>query len=230
VTSGTDYRDRVAQSFLDIGLDAAVGVAVQGVRNSYEVDVVVRSEQVGFDLVWLVDCTCWNTPVTEANILALSGIVFDINADRGILMAEAGVERGALRVAQLEKVQLASLADVGLTASHALGMARLRSLQERVDHCRERYWNLSKEERTRQGLRSEPPTSGYSGEQVIKATESGLTAAFLGIFPLLFDDLTTTGLPTFVSADTPNELFAGLEPHIADLERRLDAAATSTQP
>jgi restriction system protein len=228
VTPGKNYQEQTAQSLRDIGLDAQIDVTVEGVRSSYDVDVVVRSRQVGFDLLWLVDCTHGNTPVSELDVLGLSEIVFDVSADRGILMAEAGVEDGALRAAQMAKVQLVSLADLGLTADHALGMAQLRSLQERVDRCRERYWNLSKRARIQHGLRPDLPTSGYSGDRVIKAVESGLNAAFLGIFPPVYDEQIAAAEPSLcIAAETPHELFVHLEPHVADLEQRLDVAGAA---
>ncbi len=92
------YQEETAEFFRSIGLEANTNVTIRGVRTSHDVDVVVRSNHVGFDLLWLVECKYWKTPVSKLHVLALREIVSDIGADRGILMAERGFQSGVLVV------------------------------------------------------------------------------------------------------------------------------------
>jgi hypothetical protein len=233
MTDWRDYQEETAEFFRSVGLEATTNETVQGTRTSHDVDVVVRSNHVGFDLLWLVECKHWDDRVSKLHVLALRQIVSDTGADRGFMMAEKGYQRGALEAAQLTNVQLTSLADLRVTAGHALGMTQLRLLQERVDGCRARYWNLSKDVRIEQGLRADVGAFGYSGNRMIEAVEAALDSAFRDRFPIVRDDkmdllAITSSDPDMFSADTPFELYQRLEPLITDLEARLDAAYAAT--
>jgi restriction system protein len=130
-----DYQEEVAQFFRGLGLEASTSVTLKGVRTSHDIDVVVRSDHVGFNLLWLVECKHWKNAVSKLHVMGLREIVSDIGADRGLLMAEGGYQRGALEAAQLTNVQLTSLAELTCTASDALGRAQLRDIQEHVDRA-----------------------------------------------------------------------------------------------
>lgn len=227
-----DYQEEVAEFFRSIGLEASTNVTLKGVHTSHDIDVVVRSNHVGFDLLWLVECKRWKDAVSKLHVLALRQIVSDLGADRGILMAESGYQRGAREAAQLTNVQVTSLAELKLTASDALGKARLRIIQDRVDRCRDRYWDLDKDVRIKYGLRQEPLAFGYSGDEVIQRVTAAANSALRGQFPIVgsgpFEGLAiATADPKIRSAKTPGELIEQLEPLIADLEARLDAAYTA---
>jgi restriction system protein len=226
----SDYQEKVAEFFRSIGLEANTNVTINGVRTSHDIDVVVRSSHVGFDLLWLVECKHWKTPVSKLHVLALREIVSDTGADRGILMAEKGFQSGALEAAQLTNVQLTSLADLKISASYALGMAELRVIQERVDQCRTRYWRLSKDTRIKYGLRQPIyAPGGYTAYEVLQIAEYVLNYAFARGFPVIDDgrNIWVRGIADDGSsnmAKTPAELIENLEPLIVDLEQRLDAA------
>lgn len=231
MTDWNEYQEEIAEFFRSIGLEANTNVIINGVRTSHDVDVVIRSNHVGFDLLWLVECKHWKRPVSKLHVLALREIVSDVGADRGILMAEKGFQRGALEAAQLTNVQLTSLAGLKVTASHALGMAELRIIQERADQCRARYWALSKDIRIKYGLR-EPvvPMGGYNGTEVLGIADYVTNYAFSRGFPIV-DDGTNFWIrgrillgDSSILAKMPAELIENLEPLIADLEQRLDAA------
>ena len=224
-----DYQEETAAFFRSIDLEAETNVTLKGVRTSHDIDVVVRSNHVGFNLLWLVECKHWNRAVSKLHVLGLREIVSDIGADRGILMAEKGFQSGALEAAQLTSVQLTSLAELKVSASFALGMAELRVIQERVDQCRMRYWNLSKHTRIKYGLRQPVAVpGGYTGYQVLEIADYTLNYAFARGFPVMGDikstlvsGLSTDGLSNCL-AKTPQELIGNLEILIADLEQRLD--------
>jgi restriction system protein len=233
MTDWHDYQEEVAEFFRSVGLDATTNEAVKGVRTSHDVDVVVRSNHVGFDLLWLVECKHWSDRVSKLHVLGLRQIVSDTGADRGFMMAEKGYQRGAFEAAQLTNVQLTSLTELKSTAGHALGMVQLQLLQERVDSCGTRYWNLSKDVRIAQGLRDDVGGTGYSGYRVLKAAQAALNSAFRGRFPIARDDATneldiSLVDPDLFSINTPYGLFQRLESLINDLEARLDAAYAAT--
>jgi restriction system protein len=189
------------------------------------VDVLVRFDDVGFEVTWIVECKHWQTPVSKLHVLALRTIVIETGADRGILMAERGFQRGAVEAAELTNVRLTSLAELSQTAGHAIGMAQLRALQERVDVCKARYWALPKDHRIAQGLRPEVGALGYSGTAVMEAVQSALNRAFRGQFPVRYDDLVMAVHPEYCPpGDSPGELAKGLQRLIDELEPRLDAA------
>lgn len=233
-----EYQERVAHHFRSIGLEAETNATLNGARTSHEIDVVVRTSHVGFDLLWLVECKRWRQRVSKLHVLALREIVSDIGADRGILMAESGHQRGAFEAAHLTNVQLTSLEEVVTTSSEALGRAELREIQERTDRCNERYWNISKSDRIDLGLRPPVPALGYSGAMVIRAVEHTISTALRGRFSIAFNEV-YSALESFGGrsepgqragsfvASTPHELAEHLDAVIGDLERRLDRAETA---
>lgn len=223
------YQEETAEFFRSIGLEARTNVRLQGIRTSHDIDVVVRSDHVGFNLLWIIECKHWKNPVSKLHVLALREIAADLGADRGILVSESGFQAGALEAASLTNVQLTSLADLKSTAGQALGMAQLRTIQDRTLKSRERYWNLSKSTRIEYGLRPDVPEIGYSGDIVLRAIEAALFSAFGGRFPVEPRDPISYAMIAIVdnqifSATTPIELSERLEPLIADLENRLDTA------
>jgi restriction system protein len=61
-----EYQEEVAAFFRSLGLDATTNHTAQGVRTTHDIDVFVRSHQVGFDVVWIVECKRWSKPVDIA--------------------------------------------------------------------------------------------------------------------------------------------------------------------
>ena len=225
-----EYQEQVAAFFRDLGLDAQTNVAVQGVRTKHNVDVFVKSHHVGFDVVWIVECKHWASRVTKLHVLALREIVADIGADRGILLAEAGFQSGAVEAATLTNVHVTSLAQLRNTARAEIIAMRLRELHDRADACRERYWSIPKETRIERGLRPDVGTVGYSGDQVIALVSELISRGFRGAYPIDTDSFPAVAALTALSAfgharpfTTAEEIISVVEPMIADLETRLTA-------
>src|SRR5690349_4327718 len=84
-----DYQQEAAEFFRSLGMSAHVDVTLQGARTTHDVDVVVRSKHIGFEVLWLVECKHWKSPVSKLHVLGLREIVSDLGADRGILLCEA---------------------------------------------------------------------------------------------------------------------------------------------
>jgi restriction system protein len=100
----------------------------------------------------IVECKQWTSKVTKLRVLALREIVADVGGDRGILLCEAGFQSGAFEAATLTNVHVTSLAHLLGTASTEITAMRLREVYDRVEACRERYWNLPKGMRIDCGL------------------------------------------------------------------------------
>jgi restriction system protein len=230
MTSWQDYQEETAAFFRGLGLQAETDVTLQGVRTSHDIDVVVRSHYAGFDALWLVECKQWQTRITKLHVLALREIVSDVGADRGILMAEAGFQHGAIEAANLTNVKLTSLADLGRTASAEICMMRIRDLQDRLDDCQERYWGIDKDIRIAHRLRPDVGQIGYSGARVCTELGQLLADAARGKFPISNEDSLASVDPTVrIRAVTPEDLIEAVEPIIAELEVRLTATESATQ-
>ena len=151
-TTWQEYQEEAAEFFRSIGLEATTNHTVQGVRTKHAIDVYVKSHHVGFDIVWIVECKHWNTPVSKLHVLALREIVAELGVDRGILLCEAGFQSGALEAATLTNVHPTSLATLRGTASAEVTAMRVRELYDRIEACRVRYWDIPKGARIAAGL------------------------------------------------------------------------------
>jgi hypothetical protein len=232
----SNYQERVAHFFRDLGLSAETNVPVRGVRTSHDVDVVLRSKHAGLDVLWLVECKAWKAPIPKEKVFALRTIVDDTGADRGFIMAESGYQSGALEAARLTNVSLTSLADLRETLTYELGMAQIKTLFARVDSCGERYWKIGKSDRIDYGLRPEAPDVGFSAQIVLNAVLHTSVRATLDGFPIKYDR-TLAALSIYNSRgrlpiqagdkgilNTPAELFGVLNAELSEVERRLNAA------
>jgi hypothetical protein len=223
-----DYQEEVASLFRSIGLEAETDVTLQGVRTKHDVDVVVKSHHAGFDVIWLVECKRWKSPVSKLHVLALREIVADLGADRGILLCEAGFQSGAIEAANLTNVRVASLENVRATAGGDISAMRLRELFDRVESCRLRYWDLPKSLRIQRGLRHEVGKRGYSGANVLEICGDLINRAFRGVYPLRSGNLAAhIEFGEEKQFGSPEEVIATLAPMIEELERKLTAAADS---
>jgi hypothetical protein len=217
-----EYQEEAAAFFRSLGLEAETDVTLKGVRTSHDVDIVVRSHHAGFDILWLVECKLWKTPVSKLHVLALREIVTDLGADRGILLSESGFQSGAVEAANLTNVQLTFLAQVRSSASNDILSMRMRDLYDRNEHCKDRYWAIPKDVRIEHGLRTDVAEWGYSGARVFEYVADVLSRAFRGLYPVRSE----TPLAA-IAADPPRqfgspaEVVMQLEPMISELEDRL---------
>ena len=217
------YQEDAASYFRSLGLDASTDITVRGVRTSHDIDVLVKSQHAGFDIIWLIECKHWKTPVNKLHVLALREIVADVGADRGILLSEVGFQSGAKEAANLTNVQVTSINQMRETASSSIYAMRLRDLFDRVEICKERYWDIPKEKRIEFGLRHDVVDFGYSGARVVELCTDLITRAFRGVYPFKIDTLEafiTFGVDK--SFDSPEEIVVLVEAMISELEAKLD--------
>ena len=83
----------------------------------------MRFNRFGIGTKWVVDFKFWWRPVTKEKVLALTAVVDDVGADRGILVSQKGFQAGAVRAAEHTNVTLTSLEELKQTAQNHLGLA-----------------------------------------------------------------------------------------------------------
>lgn len=225
-----DYQEEAAAFFRSLGMDAQANMTVQGIRTSHEVDVLVKSRHVGFEVTWIVECKFWQTAVNKLHVLALREIVTDTGADRGILLSESGFQVGAKEAASLTNVHLRSLAESEEEAGADLIAMRLAELNDRVQRCRFLYWELPKSLRIEYNLR---PDSGapydYSGNAVVRLAEDTLLKAFRKEYPFEADCMWRAGAPRDFPKvlNSAEQVVAHPEPLIGELEVKLTACISA---
>lgn len=183
------YQEDTAAFFRSLGLEASTDVTVKGVRTTHDVDVLVKSHHAGFDITWVVECKHWKSTVSKLHVLALREIVADVGADRGILLSETGFQSGAREAANLTNVQVTSISEMRETASGSIYAMRFHELYDRVGMCKDRYWEIPKDERIRCGLRSDVGEHDYSGARIVELCTDLLTRAFRGVYPFQSETL-----------------------------------------
>lgn len=224
-----DYQEQAAKFFRSLGLEAETDVTIQGVRTKHDVDVLVKSHHAGFDVTWIVECKHWNSKVTKLHVLALREIVNDTGADRGILLAESGFQKGAIEAANLTNVQVTSLDDVEQSASNAINSMKLRDIFDRLIWCKEEYWNIPKQARIEFGLRPDVGGDvGYSGDWAIQVGEDLITKGFRAVYPIVPDETHLVISKRVIEQDMPRdfktlaELLAFVEPLVEKLEDKIN--------
>jgi len=101
---------------------------------------------------------------------------------------------------------------------------RLRELYDRIEVCRQRYWDIPKGKRIDGGLRPDVGASGYCGDHIINLASELVAKAFRGIFPVEVDSM--VGFAIFGEErqfSTANEIFTFVESIIIELETKLVA-------
>jgi hypothetical protein len=109
VPAWKDYQEATAAYYRDLGLSAETDVAIEGARGSHKVDVAVRGQRAGVEFLWIVECKHWDRAVPKVVVAALSAIIQDIGADRGIILSRKGFQSGAPMLAQKSNITLTSL-------------------------------------------------------------------------------------------------------------------------
>jgi hypothetical protein len=224
------YQEEAAEYFRSIGLNAETDVTIKGVRTSHDVDVLVTSHYVGFDITWIVECKHWKNPVNKFHVLGLREIVSDVGADRGILLSESGFQSGAIEAANLTNIQVTSIEDMRNNASSSIYAMRLRDLYDRVGVCKDRYWDIPKEFRIEYGLRPDVGEHDYSGARVVDMCVDLLTRAFRGVYPFQSEDVQAFLLfGRDKLFESPQEVVELVEQQVSILEEKLNHYERATK-
>ena len=140
------YQERVAEFFRGLGLGSRTNVKVVGARASHDVDVLVEFTSAGIPITWVIECKAWKRAIPKERVLVLAGVVDDIGADRGIIVAESGFQGGAVRAAQHSNVTLTSLEDLLSNTEVERAQAEVSGCVGRISALHEdarRLWDWS---------------------------------------------------------------------------------------
>lgn len=218
------YQEDAAQVFRDLGFDATTDVTLHGARYRHDVDVVATYRRAGLELTWIIECKRWRSRVGKDRVLTLRGVVEDVGAEKGILVAENGFQAGALAMTEKSNVHATSLATLRTFAADALVERRLAALPQRIAHATNRYWAMPKSFREATGLRPDGPVPGYSAAAILRFLPELMMSGFAGVFPPHL--LLGPALPLH----SKDQVASDVEVLLEDTEARLDAAEAAASP
>ncbi|MFC2019313.1 restriction endonuclease [Chloroflexota bacterium] len=104
-----DYQENAAKLFTQLGCNTEIDATVQGARAHHNIDVWVTFNRFGLEHKWVIECKLYNRRIPKEKVLVLQGVVNDVGADRGILIAESGYQYGAYDAAQSTNIDLLTL-------------------------------------------------------------------------------------------------------------------------
>jgi restriction system protein len=87
---------------------------VEGVDGTYIIDVTVRFRLDGQDFLVLYECKRHSRPVERADIQVLHDKLRSTGAQKGVVVAASGFQRGALEYAKAHSIACARLVDAAL--------------------------------------------------------------------------------------------------------------------
>lgn len=219
----SQYQEDVAHFFRSLGMPAETNVTIKSPIGRHDIDVVVRPRLAGIELLWLVECKHWSSPVEKLHVLGFRQIVTDTGADRGFMMAEKGFQSGAHDVATASNVTLTSIAELGPLTAGYLRERRIKLLGQQVDGCEAR---ISALQTTTQTAEREWRTQSLrgAGELItlrgrLSMLEHGLKQARLNKLPASYGFEADGN--TLLRAHTMAELLESLERTIAGVETDL---------
>lgn len=83
-----DYQKEAAEFFRSLGFFAFTDATVQGARSRHNVDLEVRGQRAGQQVLLVIECKRGKTSVPKPYVATLINIVQDVGADPGILLDE----------------------------------------------------------------------------------------------------------------------------------------------
>lgn len=129
------YQEDVAAYLSALGFETKTDEAISGARGSHNIDVTARYKRAGISLLWIIECKLWKRSVPKEAVLTFQAITADVGADRGLFVAEAGFQKGAVAAATSTNLTLTSLAQLREKSKKELFEIRLRTL----DDCAQEY-------------------------------------------------------------------------------------------
>lgn len=147
MTRWREYQEETAALFRSVGLNATTDERIEGARGKHAVDVVVRSRRAGLTQLWVVECKWRQRPVEKLHVAALTEIVRDTGADRGILLSEVGFQAGALQMAARSNITLTSLTELREDTAEEVERLRLGESRKRLSQLRDRLSSVGSSQR-----------------------------------------------------------------------------------
>ena len=78
----------------------------------------------------------WSRPIPKERVLILVGVMDDLGADRGLIVAESGFQAGAIRASLNTSATLTSLDDLATNTAHERTQIQLAALKSRIASLR----------------------------------------------------------------------------------------------
>ncbi len=184
------YQQTIADLFRSLGCNAEIERSIQGARARHEIDVWVTFSHFGIQHLWAVECKDCKNRIRKEKVLALKALVEDVGADRGILVAEAGFQRGATDAAKSSNIMLTSISQLRLLTHEELLRSSLIKLEHQADTLSKDIFHLAYiNEQTGPNSWHGYTNPAFDGEACgrafaqLSAVSSGLKNARLGQFP-----------------------------------------------
>lgn len=134
-----EYQQAVADFFTSIGATTEIDATVKGLRGSHKVDVLVKINHFGIDVIWIIECKLWKTSIPKEKILTLQQVVQDVGADRGLLMSESGFQSGAIRSTNSSNITLSSLSELKEISREELYKVKIKYISFKLNQLTNRY-------------------------------------------------------------------------------------------
>ena len=131
------YQEEVAKFFRSLGCHVEVDCEYRGARGTHSLDVYVcLPPRFGIKQHWVIECKNWRRRIPKERALVLMGIVEDIGADRGLLIAEMGHQSGAHAQIEHTNITLTSLADLKKNAKPEILQLGLREVHHKAENIK----------------------------------------------------------------------------------------------
>lgn len=220
VPAWSAYQEDVATFFRSLGLHAQTNVRTAGARGSHDIDVLVEFTSAGIAVTWVVECKQWSRPVGKDKVLVLAGVMADIGADRGLIVAESGFQAGAIRAADHTNITLTSLLDLTTETASERARVQVADLERRIGRLHDatmRAWAWSM--RSGKGAIDADDMLTFAGH-TFELNSLVLPRIVAGRYPLL-----VTGAGDHVRVDNVAELVDTLAPRVSRLEAQAEVFA-----
>lgn len=104
-----DYEKRAYELFCSTGHTCEKDVVIKGARGTHQIDVLVSLNISPPGHRWLIECKNWGRSVGKHEVEAFKTVIDDIGADHGYILTEHGFQKGAVEIARMFNISLASL-------------------------------------------------------------------------------------------------------------------------
>lgn len=173
----SEYQNKAAEFFSSLGLDTKIEHKIEGVWGTHEVDVYVSGCLSGITFSWVIECKAWKSNIPKEKVMALSAIVQDVGADKGILLSEIGFQSGAIKAARTSNIILTSIEDLSFSARNTL----IENKNLEVQKAKKRLFDM----------RAKSEEHKYNDERLMISSELGVLDsmfedALVGDYPILY--------------------------------------------
>jgi hypothetical protein len=105
-------QDMVGRLFEELGCETAVGMRVENVRGTKEIDVYVRDVAIAPPSTYLVECKLWKRAVPQEVVHAFRTVMADAGAHRGFIVSSQGFQEGAFEAAANTNIDLVTFREL----------------------------------------------------------------------------------------------------------------------